>query len=432
MLYIDDNHLDKAYFEGWNARFERHSILGKCEQRRIACCVGDAGFSVALCLYLKSCGAAIFPLPVDMPLGAARRRAERAGCEYLFHGQRADDALDTAQVIPPQARPVGLGTGLIQTSSGTTGEPKYVERSWSNIDQELTAYLNWFSDAELCTPVVACPINHSYGLISGVLSALERGAQPVVVTNLNPKYILRRLQQVSAPLLYSSPMLIAAVTRLVREGRPLFSVMTSGTTLPAPWFAQIQNNVRRLHQQYGCSEIGCVTLGWDIAGPRELGTVLPHLTVHAGDNAERPSEIVVRQADGRAVATRDLGYFQGETLHFASRMDDTINLAGLNVYPAEVEEVVLQLPGVRDAVVYGGGRGHGTDQVCLRFVAEDTITSEQIRRWCGERLSRQQIPMVIRQVPSIPRMANGKISRRALTQEHGPDLIALAPTETPS
>src|SRR5690606_20992628 len=136
--------------------------------------------------------------------------------------------------------------------------------------------------------------NHSYGLISGVMVALKRGVEPVIVTNPNPKHILRKLTEARSPLLHSSPPLIAAVTMLAREDAPIFSVMTSGTLLKQSAFAAIRRKVRHLHQQYGCSEAGCVTLGEDIAEAADVGAPLAHVALTAGASASEPREVVVR------------------------------------------------------------------------------------------------------------------------------------------
>ena len=142
---------------------------------------------------------------------------------------------------------------------------------------------------------------------------------------------------------------------------------------------------------------------------------LPHVSVTAGTSAESPEEIVVRQ-DGATISTRDLGYLDGARLRFVSRVDDMINVSGFNVYPAEVEEVVLAMPGVRDAVVYRRAFALGNDQVCLRFVCERPVPAPQVRAWCASRLASYQVPMRIEQVDRIEKLPSGKVNRRALAE----------------
>lgn len=416
MIYVNDTHFDAQYFERCFALFDRQSLLQRCESERIAVCVSDTAFWIALCLYVQQRGGSVYPLPPDMPLEAAKRRAERSGCGYLISGADGAAALDGIEALAPSGS-AGIESrepALIQTSSGTTGGPKLIARSWASIATEIDSYVEQL-DAGGLTPIVACPVNHSYGLISGVLVALKRGVQPVIITNPNPKYILRKLADAKSPLLYSSPALLAPITMLASESRPLFAVMTSGTLLQNSWFESLRRKVRHLHQQYGCSEAGCVTLGQDIGAANELGTALSHIELSAGDGAADPREIVVG-VGGKLIETRDLGYLERGKLHFVSRIDDMISVAGLNVYPSEVEEVVLAMPGVTDAVAFKRSQGFGNDQVCLCFVSARTVAHRDVREWCAKRLASYQVPMSITQLESIPKLPNGKVSRKALAE----------------
>lgn len=415
MIHVDDQAFGQGYFEGRFAEFTAHPLLSRCSGRRLAVCLKDTALWIALCLYIKENGGTVFPLPVDTPLEAACRRAGRSGCEALITAN--DDGLLEAVEIEPAAAFPETPPGLIQTSSGTTGEPKFIERSWASIDTEIESYVRHFPEANAWTPIVACPVTHSYGLICGVLVALRRGVQPIIIRNLNPKFILRKLREAPASILYSSPAMIATLAMFVKEHEPLWAVMTSGTVLQKATFETLGKKVRHLYQQYGCSEAGCLSLGTGLLSANDQGQPLPHNTVTAGVNASEPADIIVTLPDGRTVETRDLGYFEGGRLHFVSRLDEMINVAGFNVYPVEVEEVILTLPGVRDAVIFKRTRGFGGDQVCLQFVSDEEISAEAVRDFCTGKLAAHQVPMNIARVETIPRLPNGKISRKALATE---------------
>lgn len=416
MLYVDDTKYSPEDFERWFSSFASDPVVGDCAGKCFTVRLTHTALWIALCLYIKANGGSVFPLPPDTPFAAARRRAELSGSNYLLFDDVGDGTLQSLEVAVLSPSNVAAATpSLIQMSSGTTGEPKCIARSWSSIDIEVASYVQHF-EADALTPIVACPVHHSYGLISGVFVALHRGVTPVVLKNLNPKFVLRRLHNVTRPVLYSSPILLTAVTMLAKHSEPIFSVMTSGTLLPSRWFESIRSKVSHLHQQYGCSEVGCIALGQDIEAASQMGRPLPHLEVVTGRDAAAPKEIVVKFPGGRVVGTRDLGYLSGNQLHFVSRMDDMINVAGLNVYPSEVEEVVLQLPGVRDAVAFKRNHSFGNDQVCLYFASDTTIPHNVVRQWCTQQLAAHQVPMNITQVSTIPRLPNGKVSRKALAE----------------
>jgi fatty-acyl-CoA synthase len=142
---------------------------------------------------------------------------------------------------------------------------------------------------------------------------------------------------------------------------------------------------------------------------------LRHLDVTAGPSQDTPEEIRVRVGD-RFVSTKDLGYFNVRGLCFVSRADDTINVAGINVYPREVEEVILEFAGVDEAVVYKRADPYAGERVCLKFTAERTVDVSALRQFCVQELTPFAVPLEIEQVSAIPKLENGKINRRLLAE----------------
>jgi acyl-coenzyme A synthetase/AMP-(fatty) acid ligase len=428
MIYLNDEHFDKNYFDQCYQKFNQHDVLGNCQGKRITACISDAAVWIALCLYASEQGISVFPLPAGTPEEAIRRRAKLSGSHYQVIADSIEELLSNIEKISDHeddAEPV-----LVQMSSGTTGEPKCIDRTWVSIDIELQNYIEHFTDLAEMTAVVACPVNHSYGLICGILASIKRGSEPVIITNFNPKYIINKVRETTLPILYSSPALITTITMMVKSDQPIYAIMTSGTLMQAAWLEQAANKCQKLYQQYGCSEVGCIALGGDIKSIHDQGVPLPHLTVKSGSSADELQEIVVTteastknistknistKETSITVSTRDLGYLDANNrLHFISRIDEMINVAGLNVYPAEVEEVVMDMPEIHDAVVFKKSHAFGSDQVCLQFVAEQKIASEDIRSWCSKYLNKYQVPLQITQVEKIDRLPNGKVSRKAL------------------
>jgi len=297
-------------------------------------------------------------------------------------------------------------------SSGTTGAPKCVSRSWAEIEAELSAYVAGFPEPDAMTPVVSCPITHSYGLICGVLAGLKRGRSPKIVNAQNPKSLIRILRETENPLLYSSPAVLHTLAQLMPAGEKIHGVMTSGALLPAPWFAKIRERSQRMFQQYGCSEAGVVAVNRDVVSADEMGQALPHVRILAGETREAPDEVLVDVA-GRRVETRDLGYLNDDgALVFVSRLDDTINVSGLNVYPGEVEDAAMAHPDVSDAVAFRIADPFAGERVGLIVVGERRIDETGLRDWCRANLAGHQTPAAILQVAAAPRQANGKVSRR--------------------
>lgn len=410
MLQIDDRHYDRKQFDELVALSVEQTGIGE-KPGRFAVCFNDTAQWLALFFAIRDSGGSVFPIHPATPQAAARRLAIAAGCDVLFYNSLV------AEPLGVDAVPTAEGQ-LLQMSSGTTGAPKCIARSWGEIDAEVASYVAHFREPDEMTPVIACPTTHSYGLICGVLAALKRGRTPVIVDAGNPKYLLRTLRATERPLLYSSPAVLHTLARLLPEGEKLHAAMTSGTVLPEPWFARIRARTTHLFQQYGCSETGCIAVNPDLAEAADMGFVLPHHQVSCSNDAAAPDEIVVTGRLGQ-VATRDLGHLRPDgMLVFVSRLDDTINVSGLNVYPKEVEDVVMAMPSVSDAVAFRKADALAGERVGLLFSASQKLDAQAVRQWCAQNLANHQLPMEIVQVDAIPRQANGKISRREVSSRH--------------
>ncbi|GAA3955872.1 AMP-binding protein [Allohahella marinimesophila] len=410
MFHVNDTFFNADDLQRYFRHFEAVPGLRGCHGQRYAICLADAAEWLALCLYLRANGGSVMPLHPATPLKAALRQARRGNChQLLFHSLE--------EPISLTLRSGDTEAVLVQMSSGTTGEPKCIERSWRSIDREVRAYIQHFPIAQTMQPVIACPVTHAYGLICGVLVALQRELMPIIVTNINPKYTLKKMAEHPQSLLYSSPVLINTLLKLLPPGQRLHAVMTSGAVMPAPCFDLLRQKADHCFQQYGCSEAGCIAINQDMQAANELGKPLPHLQVRAGRKPGTPGEIQVKSG-GRIINTRDFGVFdESGNLSFLARLDDTIIVGGINVYPQEVEDVFLQRPEITDAVVFKRPDEYAGERVCLKFVARIPLEISRLRSWSTAHLSPHQVPMDISQVDDIPRLDNGKINRRQLIEE---------------
>ena len=104
----------------------------------------------------------------------------------------------------------------------------------------------------------------------------------------------------------------------------------------------------------------------------------------------------------------------------AGRAKEMIISGGVNVYPAEIEAVLLQHPGVRDAAVVGVE--HPTwGEAGIAFVvplAPDSAASEALLEWVGERLARYKLPQEIVHLAELPRTAYGKVVKGELKAQY--------------
>jgi fatty-acyl-CoA synthase len=129
-----------------------------------------------------------------------------------------------------------------------------------------------------------------------------------------------------------------------------------------------------------------------------------------GDYLRRP-----RLIDGSWYPTGDLGYYdQAGALHFLGRRDSMIKTGGENVYPAEVEAVLLAIPGVADAVVVGLSDPRLGQRVAALLVRKDpALTPESVDRACRAQLGGFKIPRTISFVDALPRLGSQKVDLAA-------------------
>lgn len=395
---LDD--LERKYIEFGNIPY-----LRDCRNRRLAVCMPDVFPWLALCLFVRKKGGSIVPIHPSVPKDGAIRMARSSGSHFLLF-ENIDSPIHLTDEKNDRE---GV---LVQMSSGTTGAPKSIERSWESVEVELESYVSTLSLDQETTSIVACPVTHSYGMICGVFACIRRGAEPVIVTNMNPKYVLKKLKEHPKHILYGAPALLHTLASLIREGQHLDLVMTSGTRMPSAWLGKVKNVSNRVLQQYGCSEAGCVAIHPDVSDSSEMGYTLPHLKVEAGNEVD-PGEIIIHDSE-KTIHTKDLGYMKNGVLSFLARMDDTINVAGLNVYPQEVEDVLMAEPRIVEAVVYKKVHPLSGEMVCAQYVCSGQVEEQELREWCREYLAPYQVPMEFFLVDAIEKLPNGKISRKKL------------------
>jgi long-chain acyl-CoA synthetase len=120
------------------------------------------------------------------------------------------------------------------------------------------------------------------------------------------------------------------------------------------------------------------------------------------------------------VTLGDIGYLDDEGLLFLQdRVVDMIISGGVNIYPAEIESVLLACPLVGDAAVIGIPDDEWGEQVLAVVEAAPGIesgegTEAELRNFCEERLARFKLPRRIDFVETLPRLPNGKIQKRTL------------------
>ena len=153
----------------------------------------------------------------------------------------------------------------------------------------------------------------------------------------------------------------------------------------------------------------------------EIGTIYAHqpaysdFTYHGNDAARRAVE-----RDG-LVSVGDMGYLDDEGFLFVcDRASDMVISGGVNIYPAEIEHVLITLPGVADCAVIGIPDDEYGESLAAQVVAEPgaTLDTEAIRRSLSERIAGYKVPRRIDIVAALPRDDNGKVQKRKIREAY--------------
>jgi O-succinylbenzoic acid--CoA ligase len=134
---------------------------------------------------------------------------------------------------------------------------------------------------------------------------------------------------------------------------------------------------------------------------------------------DRPDETARTMRNGW-LHTRDLGYLDGEGyLYIVDRRDDLIISGGENVYPAEVESVLLAHPAIEDAGVIALPDPAWGQAVAaaVKVRSGAHATEEEIRTFCAGRLAGYKVPRRVWFVETLPRSPSGKLIRRAIAEQ---------------
>jgi long-chain acyl-CoA synthetase len=154
-----------------------------------------------------------------------------------------------------------------------------------------------------------------------------------------------------------------------------------------------------------------------VLGPNEVGEVylridgLPDFTYNGLDEKRREIE-----RDG-LVTAGDIGYLDDDGyLYLCDRKKDMVISAGVNIYPAEIEGVLIDMPGVKDCAVFGIPDEEFGEALCAYIEPEPGAmpSDADVRTYLQGRLAKYKMPRVVELIDELPREDSGKIFKRKL------------------
>jgi acyl-CoA synthetase (AMP-forming)/AMP-acid ligase II len=333
-------------------------------------------------------------------------------------------------------------------TSGTTGRPKGamsahrqtvgVARAWG----ELGGVTG--DDRYL----VVNPFFHSFGYKVGIVTGLTTGATLYPVATFDLDATMRLIQDAritvfpGAPTLYQS--LLSAPGRGDVDLSSLRLAVTGAAVVPVVLIERMRAPgpdglaIDQVVTAFGMTEAVVATMCREGDSAETVATTcgraIPGMEARIGENGELllRGEFVMLgylddpQATGEAIDaegwlhTGDIGTLDEQgNLSITDRLKDMYISGGFNVYPAEVEQALMRLDGVRDVAVVGIP-DERMGEVGKAFVVGDT-TSDAVLSFARERLANFKVPREVEFVDALPRNLGGKVLKNVLRQAQQPE-----------
>ena len=131
---------------------------------------------------------------------------------------------------------------------------------------------------------------------------------------------------------------------------------------------------------------------------------------------EKPEE-TVKALKGNMLHTGDIGSKdEDDHLTIIGRLSDLVVRGGANIYPAEVERVLLSISSITEAAVIGVSDERLGERVCAAIIVQEDLDIPELFAQLNEQLAHYKVPEEIKTVTSLPRNAMGKVDREKLKQ----------------
>lgn len=345
---------------------------------------------------------------------------------------------------------------LILTTGGTTGEPKGAVHTNRTLEANMANYWSTFDFREPPVHLVVAPLTHAAGVVHWAMVGV--GATAVLSPSADPATILALVEKHRATVLFLPPTIIYMLLAHAELARHDCSSLRYFLFGAAPMSVEkLREAIARfgpiLWHLYGSTETLVMNTVFAAA---DLAAVLhdeQHAARIASAGREGPfsriaivdledrllpanevGEIVVRgqfvmtgyyRAPEKTAAARfgdwhrtgDVGYLDDDGyLFIVDRKGDMIISGGFNVYPAEVEQVVLAHPAVQDCVVVGIPHDKWGEAVLAAVELKPgmKLDEAELIAHCKARLGSVKAPKTVTIVDQLPRSAVGKTLRRAV------------------
>ncbi|HEX4335492.1 MAG TPA: long-chain fatty acid--CoA ligase [Polyangiaceae bacterium] len=392
---------------------------------------------------------------------SARRERFPALREIIAVGPSSAGVKDFAALTAtPGARPTVAiepdAIAFIQYTSGTTGKPKGAMVSHGNVLAVIDSMgdLANVPSIEEDVMLLVLQLFHAYALNLAMNRAFLGITPFVLVTRFDAERVIRLIEQHHVTMFYGAPPMYFALVNSPEVGKTNLSSLRMSFSGAAPLPVVILERFKQLTgveivEGYGLSETAptlCSNAAGVVNKPGTVGPAIPGVTIRLVDDEDRdvaPGEVGEIIAKGPNVFkgywnrptetaeamrggwfhTGDLARIDADGYYtIVDRKKDMVLVSGYNVYPIEVENVILRHPKVLDAAVIGIPDDYQGESVKAFVVLRpgESMEPKELTLYCREHLAAYKVPRHVEFREDLPKSVTGKLLKRELRASERP------------
>lgn len=367
---------------------------------------------------------------------------ENKGIQYDLLSETKNHEMDLEEIYPDDV-------AMLSYTSGTTGVPKGVMLKQNDI-VKISAYTTQlWRDEEEEYPLSIAPLYSAQGFLSLFIN-FAIGKTFKMMSSFNPNDILKEISKCENTVIHTQPTMWSLLLncRIINFTKftCIKKLVVSGSLCSPELAKRIEEKINCvLLNAYGLIESTSVVTMTRLDDPYEVrmntvGRVIPGVQIKIVDEEHNEvpfgevGELVVKGYNMKGyynkpertedvlskdgwLYTGDLAkYYDEENISIVGRCKDMIIRGGFNVYPSDIEEYILQIPGVQNVAVVG--KSHeilGEEIVAFVLIkAGETLTKNDVFKFLFRKIANYKIPDKIYFVSEIPTILAGKIDKKEL------------------
>ncbi len=367
----------------------------------------------------------------------------------------AADLETTGTPIDAPVQIPASSVGMMLNTSATTGKAKGVMLTLANIGFNYDSTPEWLGLNEKTVTLCALPLYNTFGLNQCINALMVTGGSMVLMQRFDPEQSIKLIEKYGCTFFPGVPTMLQKLFDHPEARRHDLSsisrIMTGAAPVPAALLERIYAFMGRdtvVMTGYGLTEGTAIAtlehIELDDEGrvkrPKSIGRILPGIELkmikedgeeaapgEVGEICMRGANVMLgyyKMPDDTAIAlaggwlhTGDLGMFDADGHgYIVDRKKDVIIRGGQNIYPADIEEVLYQVPGVSEVAVIGAP-DDALGEVPVAYVAVRPgadVSADALIARCKEELAYFKVPAAIHFLTELPKGPTGKILRRGL------------------